>query len=264
MGIVNLTPDSFSDGGSLDAPGAANEMVSRMVEEGADIIDIGGESTRPHAQRIPVEEELRRIRPLLEHIGGRLPVPISVDTSRAEVARAALDLGASIVNDVTAMTGDPEMLPLVAGSGAGVVLMHMKGTPATMQDDPRYSDLMREIYLFLHRRVRDCTTGGIPPDRIAIDPGIGFGKTDDHNLDLLARLTEFTSAGLPVLVGPSRKGFIGRLLDLPPRERVEGTIAACTAAVLHGASVVRVHDVLPAVRALRVASAISDRPVQPG
>lgn len=256
MGVLNLTPDSFSDGGLLQDPGFAEETAWRMVEEGADILDIGGESTRPGSHAIPLEEELRRVEPSLERLGGRLPLRLSIDTSRAAVARMAMDRGASIINDITGLAGDPDMLPLAVKTGAGVVIMHMQGTPAVMQDNPQYEDVVGEVLVWLHHRARACVEEGVAPERMALDPGIGFGKTVEHNLSLLHHLREFTSAGLPIVVGPSRKGFLGKILGLPVGDRVEGTVAACVAAVLNGASILRVHDVKPVARAVKVAAAI--------
>jgi len=256
MGILNLTPDSFSDGGRFVDSGLAAEEVFKMAEQGADIVDLGGESTRPGAERLSPEEEWARVQPALNRIAGRLNVPISIDTYKASVACRAIDSGAEIINDITALTGDPEMLPLAIESNAGVVLMHMRETPATMQQNPQYDDVAREVFLFLHRRARACIQEGVEPDRIAIDPGIGFGKTLEHNLDLIRQLGYFTSCGLPVLSGPSRKSFLGKILDAPASDRLEGTIAAVVASVLNGASIVRVHDVLPVARAIKVAAAI--------
>ena len=258
MGILNVTPDSFSDAGQYLDPGRAEEIACSMVEDGADIVDVGGESTRPGSAPIGAEEEIARIIPVLKRLAGKLTVPISVDTYRASVARAALDHGASVINDITALGGDREMLPLLQSTEAGIVLMHMQGTPATMQARPHYTDLVAEIYLFLHSRVRDCVRAGIAPCRICVDPGIGFGKTIRHNLDLLRRTGEFTSLGLPVMIGPSRKGFIGDILNQPVSRRLEGTIAASVIACMGGAAVLRVHDVGPVVRAVRVAAAVMD------
>ena len=266
MGILNMTPDSFSGDGLLQEtidssrgcvdPGLAEDLASGMFEDGASIIDVGGESTRPSSSAICAEDELRRIIPLLDRIAGRYPVPISVDTSKALVAREAIARGVRIINDVTALRGDPEMLSVIASSKVGVVLMHMRGTPATMQSQTSYEDLLRDVFLALHTRVRDCLDAGIDPRRIAVDPGLGFAKTAEHNLALLRRCKELTSLGMPVLVGPSRKGFLGRILNLPAEDRVEGTTACCVAAAMGGASILRVHDVKAAVRALKVAAAI--------
>jgi dihydropteroate synthase len=255
MGVLNVTPDSFSDGGEFFDLGAAEEQALAMVAHGADIIDVGGESTRPGSTGVATGEEMARVCPVIERLAGKLAVPISIDTMHAEVARAAVERGATIINDVNALQGEG-MLSIAAHSGAGVVLMHMRGTPATMQEHTDYDDIVREIYLFLHRRVTAAIAAGIDPERICIDPGLGFAKTTEQNLTLLARLREFTSMGQPVMAGPSRKGFLGKILDLPVTERVDGTAAACAAAVLNGASVVRVHDVERVMRAVRVAAAI--------
>jgi dihydropteroate synthase len=255
MGVINITPDSFSDGGLLYETDAAVTAALQMVSEGADIIDLGGESTRPGARCVPAEEELARVCPVIERLGS-LETPISIDTSKAAVARAALERGASIINDVTALTGDPGMLPLAASSDCGLALMHMKGTPRTMQEQAIYADLIREVFLWLHSRTRACLDARVGAERIAVDPGLGFSKTFDHNLAILRRLRELTSLGLPVLVGPSRKSFLGRILGLSVEDRLEGTLAASSAAVLNGASVIRVHDVRETVRAVQVAAAI--------
>lgn len=256
MGVLNVTPDSFSDGGHYLDPGRAAARAEELVAEGADLLDIGGESSRPGARAVPAEEELRRVLPVLEAIRPRLPVPISVDTRRAEVARRVLDAGADAINDITGLTGDPAMAPLVAAAGAGVVIMHMQGTPLTMQDDPRYDDVVGEIAAFFARQARRAEEAGIDPRGILLDPGLGFGKTTAHNLTLLGRLHELGRLGRPILVGPSRKAFLGQLLDRPVADRLEGTIAACLAAAAAGAAALRVHDVGPVARALRVWRAI--------
>lgn len=259
MGILNVTPDSFSDGGRFIDPDAAAAHALRMQAEGADIIDIGGESTRPGADPVPVEEELRRLLPVLERLRGKLKVPVSIDTYKAEVAEAALRHGARIVNDVTALRGDPRMAELVAREGVGVVLMHMKGTPRTMQENPTYADVVAEVISFLEERIAFAREWGIDPEQVAVDPGIGFGKTVEHNLEIFRRLGEFRALGRPILVGPSRKSFIGAILGLPVGERLEGTLAACAVAVVRGADIVRVHDVLPARRAVDLAFHMRER-----
>ncbi|HAF70698.1 MAG: Dihydropteroate synthase [Acetothermia bacterium 64_32] len=253
MGILNVTPDSFSDGGRFLSPDAAVERALVMEGEGADIIDIGGESSRPGAEPVSVEEELGRVLPVLERLRGRLRIPISIDTTKAEVAEAALRAGASIVNDISALRFDPAMAPLVAEFGAGLVLMHMLGTPKTMQQSPHYDDVVREVRGFLAERAQYAQSQGIPREAIAVDPGIGFGKTVEHNLELLRRLPELVELGFPVLVGPSRKSFIGAILDLPVEERLEGTLAACAVAVVRGADILRVHDVRQVRRAADLA-----------
>lgn len=256
MGILNVTPDSFSDGGLFLDPDAAVARARRMVEEGADIVDVGGESTRPGSDPVPPEEERKRVLPVIEALAPELDVPISVDTRRAEVAAAAVEAGASIVNDVTA-GADPGMFSVVREAGAGMVLMHMKGEPKTMQRDPRYDDVVAEVRGFLEGRLEAALLAGIEADRLCIDPGIGFGKTLEHNLLLLRHVDALFDLGRPVLVGPSRKSFIGALLDLPPDQRVEGTLGAISWLAARGVHVVRVHDVREAVRALRVVDAIA-------
>ena len=255
MGILNLTPDSFSDGGELPDPPAALERARAMVEAGAGILDVGGESTRPGAREVPAEEELRRIVPFLEAAAEHLSVPISVDTRKAEVARTALDAGAAVVNDVSGLAHDPDMAGVLARSGAGVVLMHMRGTPATMKGMARYDHLLDEVAAELREAVGRAEEAGVERDRIVVDPGIGFAKTAEQSLELLARLHRLADLGLPLLVGPSRKSFIASVVDVPPAERVAGTVAACVLAYERGARLFRVHDVEPVAQALRVAHA---------
>jgi dihydropteroate synthase len=256
MGIVNVTPDSFSDGGAFLDPAAAVEHGLRLASEGADILDVGGESTRPGAAPVPEEEELRRVVPVVRGLAARCAVPVSVDTTKAAVARAALDAGASIVNDVSALRFDPALGPAVAAAGAALVLMHMRGEPRTMQQEPRYDDLLGEVRAELAAALARAEAAGIDPGRTVVDPGIGFGKTLEHNLALIGRLAELEALGRPILVGPSRKSFIGRITGAPPGERVEGTIAACCLAAARGAHAVRVHDVAAVRRGLAVADAI--------
>jgi dihydropteroate synthase len=254
MGIVNVTPDSFSDGGLTLDPGAAIAHGRALIQQGAQILDIGGESTRPGAQPVSEREELRRVVPVLEGLrdaGARL----SIDTSKAAVAAAALDAGASLVNDVTALRGDPEMAALVAERGCGVCLMHMLGEPRTMQRDPRYGDVVDDVKAFLAARLAFALERGIAEERVWLDPGIGFGKTIDHNLTLLARLRELVELGRPIVVGTSRKGFLGAITGRAAGERVPGTIATNVLALAGGASVFRVHDVAQAHDALAVAAA---------
>jgi dihydropteroate synthase len=260
MGIVNVTPDSFSDGGYHAAPEAAVAHSLELVRQGADILDIGGESTRPGARPVSLEEELRRVVPVVQKLAKQTSVPLSIDTTKAEVARAALAGGASIVNDVTALTGDPKMAEVVKAGNAGLVLMHMKGTPATMQRDPRYEDVIAEIGKFLEERLQAAFSAGIEKDKIALDPGIGFGKTSEHNLQILARLGEFQRLGRPVCLGVSRKGFVGRLLNNRPVERrLAGSLAAvCYAMARASIQIVRVHDVEETRDALNVIAAIQD------
>ena len=254
MGIVNVTPDSFSDGGRWLDPSAAIAHGRELVEDGAGILDVGGESTRPGASPVPAEEQLRRVVPVLEGLRG-VEARISIDTTKSAVAEAALDLGADIVNDVTALRDDPELAGLVADRGATVCLMHMLGEPRTMQDDPRYDDVVDDVKAFLEERLRHAVGAGIAEDRVWLDPGIGFGKTVDHNLTLLQRLGELTQLGRPIVVGTSRKGFIGAISGQDIEGRVPGTIATNVIALAGGAEVFRVHDVAAVAQALTVASA---------
>lgn len=256
MGIVNVTPDSFYDGGQRCEPAKAVAGGIAMVEAGADLIDIGGESTRPGAEPVSVEEELTRVLPVIRGLRKQSRVPISIDTYKARVAAAALDEGADIVNDITALRFDPEMASLAAAQRVPVVLMHMQGIPRTMQVSPRYVDVVREVRDFLDARVRYATEAGIAQDQIIIDPGIGFGKTLEHNLTLLKELSALTSLGQPVLVGVSRKHFIGSLLNLGAQERLEGSLAAAAAAVFAGANIIRAHDIKETWRVLRIIDAV--------
>jgi dihydropteroate synthase len=256
MGVVNVTPDSFSDGGLYLDPGAAIAHGRELAAAGAAILDIGGESTRPGAAPVPVDEELRRVEPVIAGLAGKA-VDISVDTSKAAVAAAALDAGATIVNDVTALRGDPEMAALCAERGAGVVLMHMIGEPRTMQENPEYRDVVAEVRDFLATRLEVAVAAGIDESLIWLDPGIGFGKTDRHNLELLRDLGELARLGRPLVVGTSRKSFIGRVDgSAAPDERLGGTIATSVLAAAAGAEVLRVHDVREMDQALRVTSAV--------
>ncbi len=254
MAVLNVTPDSFSDGGRTFDPEAAVAHGLRLIAEGADLVDVGGESTRPGAEPVAAAEERRRILPVVRALAAK--ITISIDTTKAAVAAAALDAGASIVNDVSAGTLDPEMLPLVARSGAAIILMHRKGMPKTMQRRPRYRDVVGEVRAYLEARVRAALGTGVAAGAIAVDPGIGFGKTLEHNLELLRRTDEIAALGCPVVVGVSRKSFLGRILEAPEASRLEASIAAALVAVERGACVVRVHDVAATVRALRVAEAI--------
>jgi dihydropteroate synthase len=255
MGIVNVTPDSFSDGGLFLEPGRAIEHARRLVDEGADVLDIGGESTRPGADMVSVEEELERVAPVLGGLDD-IGVPISIDTSKVEVARRALDAGAQIVNDVTALRAEPELAALCAERDSGIVLMHMQGTPRTMQENPTYDDVVDDVKAFLAERIEFATGHGISEERIWMDPGIGFGKTTVHNLELLRRLGELRELGPPIVVGTSRKGFIGKLTGRSVDERLGGTIASNVLALLAGADVFRVHDVGEVRQALQVAETI--------
>jgi dihydropteroate synthase len=259
MGIVNVTPDSFSDGGMLSGTDDAVAHGLRLAADGADILDVGGESTRPGSDPVPVEQELDRVVPVIAGLTSAAPahVALSVDTRRPDVALAAIDAGASIVNDVTAAR-DPAMFDVVGRSGAGLVLMHMLGEPKTMQDDPRYDDVVTDVRDFLASRLGAAVASGIPRDRLCVDPGIGFGKSLEHNLALLRSIASFEDLRVPVLVGASRKRFIGQLTDVDdPAERVEGTAGAVAWCAANGVDVVRVHDVLQMSRVVRVVDAIA-------
>jgi len=258
MGVLNVTPDSFSDGGRYHALEMALDRARQMVAEGADIIDVGGESTRPGARAVELKEELRRVIPVVERLCDELSVPVSIDTYKSEVARQALKAGAHMINDISALRFDENMPRLVARTGAGLVLMHMKGTPRSMQRKPRYDDTISEIYEFLARQVRRAVEAGLTRDHLVIDPGIGFGKRVHDNLLIINRLDEFLGLGLPLLVGVSRKSFIGQVLDLPVDDRLEGTAAALSLAVARGASILRVHDVRAMVRVARMARAVTE------
>ena len=258
MGVVNVTPDSFSDGGLYLDPEAAIRHGVELVRVGAAILDIGGESTRPGAEVVPADEELRRVVPVIEGLAG-LDAEISVDTSKAAIAAAALDAGAGIVNDVTALRGDAEMADLCAEREATVILMHMAGSPRTMQRDPRYDDVVAEVRDFLAARMEAALAAGIAAERIWLDPGIGFGKTAAHNLELLRRLAELADLGRPLVVGTSRKSFIGRLDGSAPGDRLGGSVASSVIAAANGATVLRVHDVAEVRKALTVTTAVLDR-----
>jgi dihydropteroate synthase len=257
MGVLNVTPDSFSDGGRYAASADALARAQAMVAEGAAIIDVGGESTRPGAPPVEVAEELRRVLPVVEALAAALPVPVSIDTSKPEVIRQAVAAGAGLVNDVRALRA-PGALEAAADAGVPVCLMHMQGEPGTMQAEPRYQDVVAEVIAFLEQRVAACEGAGIPPARILIDPGFGFGKTVEHNLRLLNRLDRLAATGLPVLVGLSRKSLIGKILDAPVDLRLYGSLAAAVVAVMRGARVVRTHDVRATVEALAVVRAVTD------
>jgi dihydropteroate synthase len=255
MGVVNVTPDSFSDGGLYLDPEAAIAHGEELARDGAEILDVGGESTRPGAEEVSLEEELRRVEPVVAGLAAGAAA-ISIDTSKAAVAAAALAAGATIVNDVTALRGDPEMASLCAERGATVVLMHMLGTPRTMQDEPRYADVVADVEAFLGERLEAATAAGIGEERIWLDPGIGFGKTAAHNLELLRRLGELRRLGRPLVVGTSRKSFIGRVDGSDAGARLGGTIASSVLAAAEGADVLRVHDVAELRQAMTVATAI--------
>jgi dihydropteroate synthase len=254
MGIVNVTPDSFSDGGRYFDPGRALAHAWELIEQGADILDIGGESSRPGSDPVPIEEELRRVGPVVRALAGVCGVPLSIDTTKPEVAEECLRLGARIVNDIAGFR-DPEMMRVTVRHDAAAVIMHMRGTPKTMQSEPVYDDLVAEVKQFLAQRVSAARAAGVRD--ISVDPGIGFGKTAAHNFEILRRLDEFQSIGCPVLVGPSRKSFLGSLTGQQETGgRLEGTLAAAVISAMKGASVVRVHDVAACRRALQVADAV--------
>ncbi|HUH66746.1 MAG TPA: dihydropteroate synthase, partial [Syntrophales bacterium] len=255
MGILNVTPDSFSNGGLFKKPGDAVEYALKMAEDGADIIDVGGESSRPGAEPVPVDEEMARVIPVIKGLERSVKIPISIDTAKAEVARAAIDSGAEIVNDISGMTFDSLMPRALAETGAAVVLMHMRGTPKDMQKgDLSYRSLRGEIIEFLADRIDEARAAGISEESIMIDPGLGFGKTGEDSMRLLGHLSEFRVLGRPIVVGPSRKAFIGRITGGEPRERLEGTAASVTVAIMNGTNVVRVHD----VRAMKKVAAVAD------
>ncbi len=256
MGILNVTPDSFSDGGNYLDVQQAIVHAETMVAEGATLIDIGGESSRPGASPVSVNDELARVLPVVRALADTVDVLLSVDTYKAEVARRALEAGAHVVNDITALCGDPDMAATVAEMEAGVVLMHMKGTPRTMQQSPEYNDVVNEVCAWLKKKIQNAEAQGIAPERIIVDPGIGFGKTTQHNLELLKRLSEFRALKKPLLIGTSRKSFIGNILEVPVTERVEGTAATVCWAIAHGADIVRVHDVKANVRAAQMTDAL--------
>jgi dihydropteroate synthase len=244
MGVVNVTPDSFSDGGLHTQPDRAAAHALDLVAQGADLIDVGGESTRPGSMPVALDEELRRVVPVVTAVVRQGRVPVSVDTSKAEVARACLDAGAQIVNDVTALTGDPGMAEVARAAGAGLILMHMQGTPATMQAAPAYADVVVDIYRYFQERLQSLVGVGLDAGRMALDPGIGFGKTLAHNLDLLAHLDRFQALGRPMCLGVSRKGFLGKVLGRPMEARLAGALAVACHALAHGAvQILRVHDV---------------------
>jgi dihydropteroate synthase len=255
MGVLNVTPDSFSDGGLYAGLDAAVARAERMVEEGAAIVDVGGESTRPGASPVSANEEIRRVVPVIERVASRMAVPVSVDTSKPEVMRAAVDAGAQMINDVRALRM-PGALAAAAESNAAVCLMHMQGEPASMQSAPAYEDVIAEVRSFLDARVAACLSAGIPRERICIDPGIGFGKRLEHNLELLAGLAGIGEPSLPIVVGVSRKSLVGIITGRPPAERLAGSVAFAALAVARGARIVRAHDVAATVDAVKVAAAL--------
>jgi len=263
MGVLNVTPDSFSDGGCYQNLDAAVIHAVAMEAEGADLLDIGGESSRPGARPVSLEEELARVLPVVTALTRRVRVPISVDTTKAEVAKRCLDAGAAIINDISALRGDPEMAEVVAHAQAGLILMHRQGTPPTMQDHPEYIAVVEEVCDFLHARVEAAVAAGIDRERIAVDPGLGFGKTCDHSLTLLSRLSAFQALGRPIVIGPSRKSFVGSVLERPVGEREWGTAAAVAVGVYQGAHVVRAHSVAQMKDVARMAHAIRDAKAVP-
>jgi dihydropteroate synthase len=259
MGVINTTPDSFSDGGSFDTLEKARARALEIVKAGADMVDIGGESTRPGAEPLPLEEELRRTVPLIESLVGELGVPISIDTYKSEVAARALDAGASILNDISALRFDEAMAPLAAERGVPVILMHMQGEPRNMQENPAYDDVVADISRFLRERAAAAIEAGIPPENLLVDPGIGFGKTVEHNLEIVRRIEEFQSLSYPLVLGTSRKRFIGAVLDRPVDERLMGTAATVAFAVARGVDMVRVHDVEEMVEVVRMSDAVAGK-----
>jgi dihydropteroate synthase len=262
MGVLNVTPDSFSDGGLYFDISAAIEKAHRIAEEGADIIDIGGESTRPGSEQITIEEELKRIIPVIEALAGEISIPISIDTYKSEIARRALDAGASIVNDISGLRFDPKMPEVVSQNNVPVVIMHIKGTPRDMQQNPQYEALIPEIMDYLRTGITIARKAGIPDDKIVIDPGIGFGKTYEDNLKIIHDLHEFSFFRKPILIGPSRKAFLGKILgDVPVTDRLEGTAAAVSVSIMNGANIIRVHDVKEMVKVAKVADAIKSEKI---
>ncbi len=259
MGVINTTPDSFSDGGSFDTLEKARKRAFEMAAAGVDIIDIGGESTRPGAEPLPLEEELRRTIPLIESLAGELDVPISIDTYKSEVAGKALGAGASILNDITALCFDEKLAPLAAERGAPVILMHMQGEPGNMQENPQYEDVVGDISRFLRERAAAAIQAGISPEKLLVDPGIGFGKTVEHNLEIVRRIEEFRGLGYPLVLGTSRKRFIGSVLDRPVDQRLLGTAATVAFAISRGVDVVRVHDVEEMVEVVKMADAAAGK-----
>lgn len=257
MGIVNVTPDSFSDGGLFFNTESAVKHALQLVSEGANLVDIGGESTRPGAPPVSLEEESKRVLPVIERLAKQITIPISVDTRKPEIARRAILSGASIINDVSGHNVNPEMLSVGArGDNTGMIFMHAKGTPQTMQKSPRYHNLIKEIHTFFQQQIQRAHEAKIALNRLAIDPGIGFGKTVKHNLTLIHQLGCFNDLGVPILLGPSRKSFIGHILDLPASERLEGTAAAVAIAVFQGARILRVHDIAKMKQVVRIAEGI--------
>jgi dihydropteroate synthase len=250
MGIINVTPDSFSDGGKFVEANRAIDQALRLADEGAEILDVGGESTRPYSSPVPVDEERRRVGPVVSRLCEAVDIPVSIDTTKAAIAREALLAGAEIINDVSGLTNDPEMLSLAASTGAGVCAMHMQGTPQTMQDHPTYVDVVDDVLAYLRQRRQALVAGGVNAARICLDPGIGFGKTHQHNLTLLAHCERLHTLGCPLLVGHSRKGFIGKLLGDACLDRTAGTIGVALSLARQGVQIIRVHDIAPVRQAL--------------
>ena len=259
MGILNVTPDSFSDGGSYLTAQDAIDHGLRLAAEGADIIDIGGESTRPYSQSVSAQQEIERVVQVVRGIADQSDVPVSIDTSKSAVAIAAIEAGAQIINDVTGLTGDPDMLQVAVESGVGVCAMHMQGTPATMQDNPRYTNVVAEVLAYLQQRKACLLDAGIPLEKICLDPGIGFGKTHQHNLELLAGCEAFLELGCPILIGHSRKGFIGKLLNDKDADRDSGTLAISLLMAQKKMHVLRLHQIAPTVAALKVLAGITSQ-----
>ena len=256
MGVLNVTPDSFSDGGKFFKLEEAIKQGLKLTEEGVDMIDIGGESTRPGSEPVTIEEELRRVIPVIEELTKRIKIPISIDTYKSKVAKEALDSGASMVNDISGLRYDPEMKKVVAKYDVPVVLMHIQGTPKNMQENPRYDNLLEEIKNYLSESISIAEEAEIDENKIIIDPGIGFGKTLEDNLKILKNLVEFKSLGRPIMIGVSRKSFIGKILDLPTDERLEGSLASMAVAIMNGANILRVHDVKESKRVAKLVDAI--------
>ncbi len=256
MGILNLTPDSFYDGGKFISPSDAIGHAEKMAEDGANIIDIGAESSRPGSDPISSDEEIERLRPILPLLSENINIPISVDTYKSHVARWALDNGAAMINDISGFGFDPDMAKTVSKCKAPVVLMHTSGRPKTMQDNPQYESVIDDVIRYLKASINIGLDAGIGIDKFIVDPGIGFGKSVSHNLEILRELSRLKEIGRPILIGPSRKSFIGKILDLPPEERLEGTAAAVAIAIVNGANIIRVHDVKEMVRAAKIADAV--------
>ena len=264
MGVLNVTPDSFSDGGRYFEPHRAIEHGISMAQEGADIIDVGGESARPYSQRISAAEEIDRVIPVIEALKNELPIPISIDTCKGDVAVEALKAGAAIINDISALRYDPDMASIAANAGVPVILMHMKGMPESMQVNPCYEDLISEILDFLKDAIERAVKAGVKRELLIVDPGIGFGKTFDHNLKIIRELSRFEELQRPLLLGTSNKAFIGHILDKPANERDTGTMATIAAGVMNGAHIVRVHNVAKAVETVKIIDAIKGRRIDIG